>query len=559
LERHDVDQRLGADHDPGRVNRVGPREALERPGELDDLLRHGVLADRPGELAAGLERLFERLPRAFRDELRDPVDDAVGDLEHPAGVAEGGAGSHLRERDDLGHAVAAVFLGDVVDDALAALDGEVDVHVGHVLARGIEEALEQQAVPQRVDVGDLEAVRGERAGGRASPRPHRDAVPLREADEVRDDEEVVGEAHLADRLELEAQPLVELGGRSPVPLREAPLAELDEVVERIAALGDGELRQADPPQLELDVAALCDLERPAQRVLVPREVEGHLLGRLEVELVGAEPPAVGVLEGVAGLDAEQSLVAVRIRRVEVVDVAGSDERQPQALREARQPAERGLLDLHPDVLELDVGRVPAEDLREPVELRLGVGVAVLAERARHAPAQAPREGDQPRSVALEELPVDTWLVVVALEVAERAELDEVAVADAVGGEEREVRVALRLHPAVVDDVDLAAEDRLDALLLRRLVEVDRPRHRTVVGERHRRHLECGRLPRERRDPARPVQDRVLGVDVQMDERGGHGKAIVLPPLDGSRLCGTARSLPERGVSVPTRQAPKASR
>ena len=161
-------------------------------------------------------------------------------------------------------------------------------------------------------------------------------------------------------------------------------------------------------------------------------------------------------------------------------------------------------------------------------------VAALGERARDAAGEAAREGDHPRRVALEELPVDARLVVVALEVAERAELDQVRVARVVGGEERQVRVALGQRLAVVDDVHLAAEDRLDALLGGGLVEVDRARHRAVVGERDGGHLELGRLPRERRDPARPVEDRVLGVDVQVDERRGHGKAIVVGgPLDRS--------------------------
>jgi hypothetical protein len=46
----------------------------------------------------------------------------------------------------------------------------------------------------------------------------------------------------------------------------------------------------------------------------------------------------------------------------------------------------------------------------------------------------------------------------------------------------------------------------------------------VVGERDRGHLELGGALGERRDPARPVEDRVLGVDVQVDELGaGHGR------------------------------------
>ncbi len=161
LQRHDVDQRLGADHDRGGVDRVGAREAFERLGEVDDLARDRIGVDHAAQIGAGLQAVLERLPRAFRDHLRDLVDDAVGHFEHAAGVADGGARGHRREGDDLRDAIAAVLLGDVIDHALAAGDGEVDVHVRHRLAVGVEEALEQQVVADRVEVGDLEAVRDE--------------------------------------------------------------------------------------------------------------------------------------------------------------------------------------------------------------------------------------------------------------------------------------------------------------------------------------------------------------------------------------------------------------
>ena len=80
--------------------------------------------------------------------------------------------------------------------------------------------------------------------------------------------------------------------------------------------------------------------------------------------------------------------------------------------------------------------------------------------------------------------------------------------------------------AVVGDVDLAADDRLDPLLPGLLVEVDRAGQRAVVGERDRGHLELGRPGREGGDAARPVEDRVLAVDVQVDEVGAHGTAIL---------------------------------
>src|ERR687887_394440 len=85
-------------------------------------------------------------------------------------------------------------------------------------------------------------------------------------------------------------------------------------------------------------------------------------------------------------------------------------------------------------------------------------------------------------MTLEQLPVDARLVVVPLEVGGRGELDQVAVAGVVGGEQREVRVPLRLRAAVVGNVDLAAEQRLDAVLLGLAVKLDRASHGAVVGE-----------------------------------------------------------------------------
>ena len=114
------------------------------------------------------------------------------------------------------------------------------------------------------------------------------------------------------------------------------------------------------------------------------------------------------------------------------------------------------------VLQLDVDGVAAEDLREPVELAGGVGGPVLLDRLRDAARHAAGERDHALGVPLEQLEVDARLVVVALEVAERGELDQVPVADLVLREQRQVRVALLLRLAVVGDVDLAAEDRLDA-------------------------------------------------------------------------------------------------
>ena len=513
------------------MDRVRPSQSFERPREVDDLLRDGIVLDRVRELGARLERLLERLPWPLGDHLRQPVDGAVRDLEHAAGIAHGRPGRHRGEGDDLRHPIAPILLGHVVDHPFSPLDREVDVHVGHVLPGRVEEPLEQQPVAQRIDVGDPECVRGEGARGAAAAGPDGDTVALRERDEVGHDQEVVGEPHLPHRFQLELETLDELRGQLVVALREPGLAELDEVVEGVAALRRRELRQQDPAELDLDVAAVGDLERAPHRVLVPGEVEGHLLRRLEVELVGSELPVVGVLQRVARLDAEERLVRVGVGRVEVVHVTRRDERQPALRRQPRQRLEDGLLDVEVAVLQLHVGVVAAEDLLEPVELHLGVAHSRLGDRFRDPAGETTGERDQPRRILLEKLPVHARAVVVALEVAERAELDQIGVAGRRLREQRQVRRALHLLVPVVRDIDLAPENRLHALLVRRLVEIDRARERAVVGERDGGHLEPRRLVDECRNPAGAVENGVLGVDVQVDEGGRHRNATLLRGAD----------------------------
>jgi hypothetical protein len=167
---------------------------------------------------------------------------------------------------------------------------------------------------------------------------------------------------------------------------------------------------------------------------------------------------------------------------------------------------------------------------------------VLLERLGDAPGEAAGERDEPIRVPLEQLEVDPRLVVVALEIAGRGELDQVRVAGVVLGQQRQVRVALLLGLAVVGDVDLAADQRLDALLRRLPVELDCAGKRAVVGEADRGHLELGGPSRERRDAAGPVEDRVLAMDVEVDEgRLRHGRSTIAPGQDRTRAPKPARS------------------
>jgi len=79
---------------------------------------------------------------------------------------------------------------------------------------------------------------------------------------------------------------------------------------------------------------------------------------------------------------------------------------------------------------------------------------------------------------------------------------------------------------VVHEVGLEAEDRLDPALGAGLVELDGPVHHPVVGQPEGRLAEGGRAVGERLDLAGAVEQRVLGVDVEVAGGGSHGRASV---------------------------------
>src|SRR5262249_33249372 len=159
------------------------------------------------------------------------------------------------------------------------------------------------------------------------------------------------------------------------------------------------------------------------------------------------------------------------------------------------------------------------------------------EAGRALAAGAAGERDEPAVQLAEDLLVDPRLVVEALAEPGRHELAEVPVALAVRREEDQVVVAARLvvvdparllEPALRRDVHLAADDRLDALARRLLRELDRAEHVPVVGDRTRRHPGLRDAREQLLYLVRAVEQRVLRVEMQVDEGHRPGPLLNVP-------------------------------
>ena len=186
------------------------REAFEPRADLDDALDLFVVLHRLDQRRRLFRRHRQRDVGPGRNRLRHLVDERVRQSEHAADVAHHRLRRHRSERDDLRDFVRAVLAADVLDDLAAAVHAEVDVDVGHRDALGIEEALEEKVVVERIDVGDAHRIRDQRARAGAAAGTDRDAVVLRVLDEVPDHEEVAGEAHRLDDVDLGLQAVVVL-------------------------------------------------------------------------------------------------------------------------------------------------------------------------------------------------------------------------------------------------------------------------------------------------------------------------------------------------------------
>ena len=542
-QRAEVRQRRRRDHHAAGVLAGVAGEVFQLPRQVDqvaDVVLVAVAVDqflRRGLAAAFAHRVLQRHAQDVGDKLGHAVDQAVREAEHAAGIAHHRLGRHRAVGDDLADAVAAVLARDVVDHLVAPVHAEVDVEVGHRHAFRVEEALEQQAVRQRVQVGDLQRPRHQRAGAGAAARADRDAVVLSPLDEVGHDQEVAGEAHLADGVQLEIQPLLvvlaRMAGRQRILLQ----ARLQAVV-RLAAypavqrfvVGHGIRGQEVRTQPHLDVAALRQRPRVVDGVRHVGEQFGHLLGRLHVLLGAVFARALGVVQHAAGRDAHARFVRVEIvRRQEAHVVAGDHRHAAGACGMQGEGIERLL------AIALRARQFKVQVLAErtlPVGQVLFGQVVTAGQRQTAGQALPADDGEQALVVGAQPFRLDGDAVgAVAFHPCAREQPRQRQVAFAVAAQQghRPWRFA------AFGDHHVGAGDGLDAHALGGLVELHQREQVVAVGDRQRGHAQFHRPAQQvgllgllRVGVVRlfghaddRIRKRKLGVQVEVDETGRH--------------------------------------
>ncbi|OPZ42933.1 MAG: hypothetical protein BWY94_01993 [Actinobacteria bacterium ADurb.BinA094] len=570
LQGHAVGERVAREDEPAQVRAEMDGEAREPLGDVDQAAVVRLPELVVGELGALGEHLPEPGRAAPRDLAREAVDLLRRETEDAADDAYRRGRPHRVDGGDHGDLVVAEALVDVADDLVAARRAEVDVHVGHLAARRVEEALEEQLVLDGVGVGDAQHVADDAVAGGAAARVV-DAAAAREPDDVVHGEEVLGEAELLDDAQLALEPRRDRGGERPIPLGGAREAALPEQREGGLAGRQRVGGEEEPAEPQVQIAARGDARGVGVRLRVTLEEAAHLRRALEVQLGVPAPQRIG--QRLAGGLRGEHVVEPGVGLDRVVDVAGGDGGQAQLVGEEVEGAQRGARVRQQLVLQLDEV-VTAEDGTEDGGRRAGAGPVAGEQPRPDLAAPAAAERDEVAAVLGERGEPGQRGLARALEVGGADDAAQVAPPGVVPGEQHQVvaagagdvggggrhggrrpevgdaavrtgrgrrgrigrspagrrfgpraAVPVRIpHPAAGPDRrldgELHADDGLDAGRLARLVEAHGAAQPLVVGDRQRRHAQLGRPCDHLGDAAGAVAERERGVQVQVDEAHG---------------------------------------
>ena len=439
---------------------------------------------------------------------------------HPLGAANiphGRLGFHPVEGRNLGDLGFAIFLDRITDHLLTLVVGVIQVEVRHGDAAGVEKALKDQVVLERVDAGDACAVGDQRA----SPRPPHippDVAAARKIAQIRHDQIIDIKAHGVDGAQLTLFAFLHLRlcrTRAVKPLH-AFLGQLAQIGLIGVARRNRQVRQVVGGVFEVDLTHFGHPQRMLERTgwQIQQRLEGglHLSPTFQKVAAVAHAHPIGLVDRDAGLDTEQHVVRATILCTHIMNIVGGDQIEP----ETGSPRNQRLVDLHQIgdgmLLQLDEKVLFAKELHVPAKTFVGLAFFALQQKLGHLSPQTAGAGDNPFSVGSQKIMVDPRLVVVAIELAVRSNFEQVAVANHVFGQQQQMivftvplGVSAPHRPAPSGLVGFDPHQRTDASVTAGTEKLDGAMHGPMVGQRQRWLAQFDCLFDQIFDPAQPVE------------------------------------------------------
>ncbi len=131
-------------------------------------------------------------------------------------------------------------------------------------------------------------------------------------------------------------------------------------------------------------------------------------------------------------------------------------------------------------------------------------------------------GNQSVAVLSEDLFIDPGFVVKSFKLGNGGQFTEVAVTFLIFGQQDQVRKIPVVYRCFVESgsgghINFDADNGFDAGLGRFFIKLDRAEHGAVIGDGHRMHAELGGPLQKVVDANGPIQQAVLGVDMEVNK------------------------------------------
>ena len=507
--------------------------SLHLQGRVDQLrdLRIGVV--HPLQLCRDLQRTLQGHFQFHGDLFCHRIHLLIRDPHYTADIADGVAGCHGAEGDDLRHMVSTVFAVDVINDFLSAFVAEIHIEVRHTDTLRVQKAFKDQIIADGVDIRDAHTVSRNAACAGAAARAHRDALTLGVVDVVPHDEVVVCVAHLFDHADLVAQTVfVGLRYIRPIAAFQTLPAELFKKRLIIHTVRRFVIWNFSVSKIKIKVTLFGNFGGIFAGFRHHGEQIIHFVCRFDIELVGLELHLIRILNGLAGLDAQQDALHLGILPAQIVGVVGGchgDACFPRKLDELRQ---NDVVLFQAMILQLNVIVPLAEQVAVPQGAGFGTLIVACQNGLRDLTGQTGRQADQSLVILLQQLLIDAGLGVKALHKRGRYHFDKVFVTGLIFAQQDQMVIAIDLVHLIKagagGNIDFAADNRLDARLFSRLVKLHTAVHNAMVRAGNSGLSALFYALHQLVDAAGTVQKAVFRMDVQMNEVPS--KTVVLTDL-----------------------------
>ncbi|EKD22226.1 MAG: Na+/proline symporter [uncultured bacterium] len=249
----------------------------------------------------------------------------------------------------------------------------------------------------------------------------------------------------------------------------------------------------------------------------------HFPGRPEIELIASELHPLFVIHRFACLYTEQNLVGLFIALIKIMTVVSCHQRESMVLREFDQSTIDRLL-LRKAILHNFDEEIPlAKDfpvLFSGSKRFFGISPEQMC---RDFPMETGAHTDQSLAVLGQHLLVDPGPIVKSVQKTGGRQSHEVLISLHVPGKDDDMICRLRasmarlVKTAFRRDVQFAADDRFDPVLISMFIEIDRSIEIAMIGHRNSGHLIFFCFPKKVVETDRAIEETVLGVKVKMNK------------------------------------------